>query len=66
MLLIRLRTAVGSTYLAEHLALSRDLGQLQYGAEPQFELLGDQGFDGLESDSWQAVIHEILPVLGGQ
>jgi polyphosphate glucokinase len=63
MLFLGLGTAVGSTYIADRLILSLDLGRMAYGEHRLFELLGDEGFENLGPKKWQNVVHEVLPAL---
>lgn len=56
MLFIGLGTAVGSAYIADHTILSLDLGQLQFGDDRLFELFGDEGYDRLGRERWQATL----------
>jgi polyphosphate glucokinase len=63
MLFLGLGTAVGSTYIADHLILSLDLGRMIYGDSRLFELLGDKGYEKLGNKKWQAVVHEVVPAV---
>ena len=63
MLFLGLGTAVGSTYIAERLVLSLDVGRLMYGDKRVFELLGDQGYEELGAKKWQKVVHDVVPSL---
>jgi polyphosphate glucokinase len=63
MLFLGLGTAVGSTYIADHLILSLDLGRMIHGDNRLFELLGDKGYEKLGNKKWQAVVHEIVPAV---
>lgn len=63
MLFLGLGTAVGSTYIADHLILSLDLGRMHHDGDRLFEILGDEGYDKLGSKKWQAAVHEVVPML---
>jgi len=63
MLFLGLGTAVGSTYIADHLILSLDLGRIHHGEDRLFEILGDKGYEKLGNKKWQAAIHEVVPML---
>lgn len=63
MLFLGLGTAVGSTYIAERLVLSLDVGRLMYGDKRVFELLGDLGYEELGAKKWQKVVHDVVPSL---
>ncbi|MCE9546656.1 MAG: ROK family protein [Planctomycetia bacterium] len=63
MLFLGLGTAVGSTFIADHLILSLDLGRVVHGKSKVHELLGDEGFESLGLKKWQNVVHEVLPSL---
>lgn len=63
MLFLGLGTAVGSTYIADHLILSLDLGRMNYREQRLFEILGDKGYEELGSKKWQKAVHEIVPDL---
>lgn len=63
MLFLGLGTAVGSTYIADRLILSLDLGRLVYRDKRVFEMLGDQGYEELGSKKWQKAVHEVVPSL---
>jgi hypothetical protein len=63
MLFLGLGTAVGSTYIADHLILSLDLGRMIHGDNRLFELLGDKGYEKLGNKKWQAVVHEVVPAM---
>lgn len=63
MLFLGLGTGVGSTYIADHLILSLDLGRMIYGDSRWFELLGDKGYEKLGNKKWQNVVHDIVPAI---
>jgi polyphosphate glucokinase len=63
MLFIGLGTAVGSSYIAERLILSLDLGRMTHSKGTVFELLGDKGLEKLGTKKAEELLHEIVPML---
>jgi hypothetical protein len=63
MLFLGLGTAVGSTFIANRLILSLDLGRLVHAKGSVFELLGDKGFEKLGLKKGTEIVHELVPSL---